>query len=99
MKRVLFALAVMIPAVTGCQSRTFISNAGRTAGGNKMAVPTETVESFAKQQGISREEALEYFRNGQTLSDDSSPEPSASSPDGSGSSSIRTADGSDTELY
>ena len=83
MKRVSLALAVMILTFTGCQDRRFV-NVGKVGpGGNEVGIPAESVENFAKQQGISKSEAIEYLRDGQTRSGDSSHE-AASDPPASG---------------
>ena len=67
MKRLSFALAVMILAVTGCQDRHFV-NVDNTPGGNAAGVPTESINSFAKDRNLSEAEAAKYLRSGQRLS-------------------------------
>ena len=66
MKRRLFALAVMILAVAGCQDR-HLMNAGSSPGGSRTGIPSESIESFAKEYGMSEREAVEHLRKGQTL--------------------------------
>jgi len=66
MKRLLFATSVIILAVAGCQDRHFMSADSRPSG-EKVVIPKESIQGFAKEYGLSEAEAAEYFRNGQSF--------------------------------
>jgi len=54
-------LALSVFTGFGCQSRSFVSM-GRDANGHDFAVPTNSIDGYAKEHGISREEAAKRMR-------------------------------------
>ena len=63
MKRVLLALLLLLLAAPGCRNRGFINGGG--FGGNEAGVAIESVDRYAKQHGLTREEALRQIRQQQ----------------------------------
>jgi hypothetical protein len=64
MRSSVLLLFLVTPMVVGCQDRAFV-NVGRGPTGNETGIPAESVDRFAEQQGVSRQEAPDYFRSGQ----------------------------------
>ena len=64
MKRMSLALLTLVLTAAGCQDRQFL-NTGVGPNGNETGMPAVSIDEFAQQQGISRQESRDYFLKAQ----------------------------------
>jgi hypothetical protein len=63
-KRPLHILLALVLLAPGCSSRAFV-RIGRDPGGNEYGIAREAVQKYARDRGISWDEALEQIREEQ----------------------------------